>query len=69
MDHPSIPEDQRAVWHAPAWTGLLAALSHGAWTTTDEWNRLLPDYEFTTFEQYVRSNWGCEEQGKKVHSN
>ncbi|EPE05567.1 hypothetical protein F503_02306 [Ophiostoma piceae UAMH 11346] len=54
LSHPSIPEDQRKAWHAPGWSGMLYAMAHGAWTATDEWNKLLPDYKFKTIQEFVK---------------
>jgi hypothetical protein len=56
--HPSIPEDQRLAWHTPGWLGILTAVYKGAWTVTDEWNKLLPDYKFTTVEEFAEQTWG-----------
>lgn len=58
IQHPSIPEDQRALWHAPGWIGIIQASAKGAWTVTDEWNKLLPDYEFLSVEDLVRDCLG-----------
>lgn len=51
--HPSIPEEMRAVWHAPGWTGLLLATARGAWNSSDEWNKLLPDVKFSTVDDFI----------------
>lgn len=58
--HPSIPEEQRAAWHGPGWIGILTAVASGAWKATEEWNDLLPDFKFTSFEDFVRNNWGSK---------
>ncbi|CAK7199670.1 hypothetical protein SEUCBS139899_002353 [Sporothrix eucalyptigena] len=53
IEHPSIPEEMRKLWHVPGWTGSLLATARGAWTVSDEWNQLLPDYKFTSLEEFV----------------
>ncbi|CAK7209776.1 hypothetical protein SBRCBS47491_000555 [Sporothrix bragantina] len=53
IEHPSIPLEMRKLWHAPGWTGSLLATARGAWTVSDEWNKLLPDYKFITLEEFV----------------
>lgn len=58
LAHPSIPEDQRKAWHVPGWVGLLSATAKGAWTVSDEWNKIFPDYKFETVEDYVKKVWG-----------
>lgn len=52
-EHPSIPEEQRELVHAPLWSGLLLASTKGTHLVTDEWNRLLPDYSFESVEDYA----------------
>lgn len=56
--HPSISEDQREAWHVTGWTGLLSATGQGAWDVTDEWNKILPDYEFVKLEDFLQKVWG-----------
>lgn len=58
IEHPSIPEDQREAWTTPGWIGILTSAASGAWTVTDEWNKLLPDYKFTTVEDIIKQTWG-----------
>ncbi|KAK7755000.1 hypothetical protein SLS62_003084 [Diatrype stigma] len=38
--------------------GILLAMSRGVYAVSDEWNRLLPDYQFTQVEDYVKKVWG-----------
>ncbi|KAL4963602.1 uncharacterized protein BDV14DRAFT_201793 [Aspergillus stella-maris] len=33
----------------------------GAWETSDEWNRLLPDLKLTTVEEFLEEYWGGKE--------
>lgn len=58
IQHPSIPEDQREAWNVPGWIGILTAVAKGAWLVTAEWNKLLPDYKFTSMEDFVKQAWG-----------
>jgi hypothetical protein len=37
--------------------GMQLAFGEGAFDTGDEWNRLLPDYEFTDVESFLRKAW------------
>lgn len=58
ITHPSIPEEQRHLFYVPGWTGLLNATAKGAWTVTDEWNKILPDVKFTTVEESATAVFG-----------
>lgn len=57
VEHHSLPIEMRE----PVSQGLLveymAALKRGVWTVSDEWNKLLPDFEFTTAESYLKGIW------------
>ncbi|KAK2606326.1 hypothetical protein QQS21_003257 [Conoideocrella luteorostrata] len=57
VQHPSIPEDQREAWSKPGWIGILTAVAKGAFAVTDEWNKLLPDYKFTSMETFITQTW------------
>lgn len=35
----------------------VAGLKRGVWTVSDEWNKLLPDFEFTSAESYLKGIW------------
>lgn len=53
--HPSIPEEQKATFAKMALRGLLLSAAQGAWTVTDEWNRLLPGYKFTSVRDFAEA--------------
>ena len=57
IDLPSIPKDQVEAFSKMATRGVLIAACRGAWTVSDEWNRLLPDYKFTKVEDLLRGIW------------
>lgn len=38
-------------------SGILAGIAAGAFSVSDEWNRLLPDYKFTTAEDFLADFW------------
>jgi hypothetical protein len=57
LDHPTIlPEDVEAASKTIV-SELLLALAEKAFETGDEWNRLLPGYEFTGAEEFLREAW------------
>lgn len=37
--------------------GTLLAGAKGAWNTSDEFNRILPDYKFTQIEEFLAEVW------------
>lgn len=57
LDHPSIPPEQVDMFSKIIVAGLLLAISDKAYICSDEWNRLLPDYEFTQPEEYLFEAW------------
>lgn len=54
VDLPSIPKDQLEHFSKAATEGLLLSSSRGAWTVTDEWNQIFPEYKFTKVEEFLR---------------
>ncbi|KAI0475834.1 hypothetical protein GGR56DRAFT_674358 [Xylariaceae sp. FL0804] len=52
--HPSIPEDQVEAFSNVAVRGMLLSTARGGWTTTSEWNELLPDYKFMSVEDFAK---------------
>lgn len=57
LDHPSIPPEQVDFFSKVIVAGLLLAISAEAFRTSDEWNRLLPDYKFTQPEEFATKGW------------
>ncbi|KAI0133553.1 hypothetical protein BJ170DRAFT_689956 [Xylariales sp. AK1849] len=57
VEHPSIPEEARDEFTKMALSGFLIATGRGAWSVTDEWNQLLPDYEFVQVEDFLKKLW------------
>ena len=57
LDHPSIPPDQVAIFSRIIVAGFLLAASAQAYSCTDEWNGLLPDYKFTQPEDFLSEAW------------
>lgn len=55
--HTLTPEEMKGFLDF-ATRGILLAMSRGVYAVSDEWNRLLPDYEFTQVEDYVKKVWG-----------
>ena len=56
-DHPSFTPEESEALAASFTTGMLLGISVGGLNVSDEWNRLLPDYEFTTAEEFLVAAW------------
>jgi hypothetical protein len=57
VDHPGIPREQAEALAPMLVAGMLLSISTGALNVTDEWNRLLPDYQFTQAEKFLAEAW------------
>ena len=57
LDHPSIPPEQVDVFSRIVVASLLLGISARAYSCSDEWNRLLPDYNFTQPEDFLSKAW------------
>ena len=58
MAHPAMTDEMRTVYHVPLWVGMLRSTALGAWTVSDEWNKIFPDYKFVAVEDYIKEVWG-----------
>ena len=56
--HPDSTKEQLASNLHAILVNLLMSSAKGAWTVSDEWNRLLPDYRFTKLEDFLEKVWG-----------
>ena len=57
VDHPSIPMEHVESASKMMIAGILLAMKENAFVTSKEWNTLLPDYEFTGAETFLRKMW------------
>ncbi|KAF5530034.1 hypothetical protein FPHYL_14143 [Fusarium phyllophilum] len=57
VDHHALPDEMREQVSKGALVEYLAALKRGVWTVSDEWNKLLPDFQFTSAESYLKDIW------------
>ncbi|OKL60369.1 hypothetical protein UA08_04152 [Talaromyces atroroseus] len=63
IDHPSIPADQVEFFSRVIVASMLLATHAQVYHTSDEWNRLLPDYKFTQAEEFL--NTSSRQSGEK----
>ena len=59
--HPSIPKDQLESLAGILLSGVLQGFGAGAFNVSDEWNKLLPDFEFTPAEPFLGKAWENKE--------
>ncbi|OJI82976.1 hypothetical protein ASPTUDRAFT_31008 [Aspergillus tubingensis CBS 134.48] len=57
VEHPSIPPEQAAVASKYMTSRILLAVNAGSYAVSDEWNSLLPDFEFTPVEKFLTEAW------------
>lgn len=57
LDHPSIPPEQVDFLSKMMCSSLLLAIHDGALSVSDEWNRLLPEYQFIPIEEFLAEAW------------
>ncbi|KAK4172669.1 hypothetical protein QBC36DRAFT_349385 [Triangularia setosa] len=57
VDHPSLLPAEVETMAKGFLSGMLLGISAGVLRVSDEWNRLLPDYEFTGAERFLTEAW------------
>ncbi|CAD0022035.1 unnamed protein product, partial [Aureobasidium pullulans] len=57
IEHPSIPADQVDQLSKFMVGSILLGVAAGEFVCSDEWNKLLPDFEFTQAEEYLTKAW------------
>jgi hypothetical protein len=58
VEHPSIPPEFVDAFSKKMVGGISLAIGAGCFDVGDEWNRLLPDFEFTDAKDFLRKAWG-----------
>lgn len=61
IKHASVPKEQEEAMSRVILGGVLLGVKAGAYTVSDEWNRLLGGYEFLGVEDFLRGVWGGRE--------
>lgn len=59
--HPSFTREEIAALAQRMTAGIVLGISANTLSVSDEWNRLLPDYEFTKAEEFLREQWRGKE--------
>lgn len=61
VNHPSIPKEEVEGLSRGFLAGFLLGAEAGAYTVSDEWNRLLGGYKFQGVEGFLERYWGGKE--------
>ncbi|KAJ4258834.1 hypothetical protein NW762_007921 [Fusarium torreyae] len=64
-EHPAIPVEIREKYAANIIQGILLAFKDGAFQISDEWNKRLPDFKFTSPEEFLTKAWAELDAGAK----
>ncbi|KAF4943578.1 hypothetical protein FGADI_13311 [Fusarium gaditjirri] len=64
-EHQSIPVEMREKIAADMIRCLLLGFKHGAMKVSDEWNKILPEFEFTQPEEFLTEAWAAIGEGAK----
>lgn len=57
MQHPAIPKERMGEISRIITGDAMKGICRGAWTVSDEWNKLLPHFRFTDAEEFLRKYW------------
>ncbi|KAI0911430.1 hypothetical protein F4823DRAFT_560885 [Ustulina deusta] len=57
LEHPSLPKEKLDVMSREINVQALRGIAEGEWVVNDDWNRLLPDFQFTNPSQFLASWW------------
>ncbi|KAK2059595.1 NmrA-like family protein [Colletotrichum caudatum] len=70
IDHPAVPKETLDAAAPKFLTGFMLGFAAGNFVISDEWNRLLPDFEFTQPEEFLTTAWAAIDAGaKSVHTD
>ncbi|KAG9661771.1 NAD(P)-binding protein, partial [Aureobasidium melanogenum] len=57
IDHPAVPPQKNDELSRLMVSEILRGISAGDFLCSDEWNKLLPDFEFTQAEEFLSGIW------------
>lgn len=60
IDHSAFTPEQAKELASGLLVGILLGVAAGALKVTDEWNRLLPEYQFTQAEDFLAEAWNMK---------
>lgn len=55
--HSAVSDDQAAYFMKAVLVGTLLSGARDAWAGSDEFNQILPDYQFTQIEDFLTKVW------------
>ena len=57
IDHPAFTPEQARALAEKLLSGMVMGIHAGALNVSDEWNKLLPDLQFTQAEAFLKQGW------------
>lgn len=61
MEHPTVPEELRESSAKIFTAKTIVSVYQGSWEVSDEWNKIYPDYKFTTIQEFLEKWWAGKE--------
>ncbi|KAF3065659.1 hypothetical protein CFAM422_009497 [Trichoderma lentiforme] len=57
MEHPTVPEELRESSAKIFTAKTIVSVYQGSWEVSDEWNKIYPEYKFTTIKEFLEKWW------------
>ncbi|KAJ4865579.1 NAD(P)H-binding domain-containing protein [Trichoderma breve] len=61
MEHPTVPEELRESSAKIFTAKTIVSVYQGSWEVSGEWNKIFPDYKFTTIQEFLEKWWADKE--------
>lgn len=61
IEHPAFTPEQIAEIESRVVSGIVLGIGSGVMDTSDEWNKLLPEYRFTGTDDFLTEAWAGKE--------
>lgn len=58
FNHAAIPEQLQESWSRTFNAKFMYCVYRGGYDVPDTWNRLLPEYHFTTLDEFLQKHYG-----------
>lgn len=61
IEHAAFTPEQIEELESRVVSGIVLGIGSGVMDTSDEWNKLLPEYKFTSAEKFLTEAWSGKE--------
>jgi len=55
--HPSLSEEDQRDFARRGAIAFVLSFGDSVWNVSDEWNKLLPDFEFVKYDKFLADVW------------